>query len=179
MSLLIVLDIDYSLLELPGRNLAVEEDIKLTVRAVLHFRQEEVCQDPAHNRGAAPDETTLARHVPTSRVEQLRRQVDHGNFGNVVRSATDTGAQSAKAHRGRLGDDGVGDGAEGACEDERDDDAEDGLCVICRAALGDRGADSQNEEEGDVSGCAPEVDGAAAEPAADKPGAGVGDKTKT
>jgi hypothetical protein len=41
-SLLVVLDIDDSRLEFPGRNLAVEQNVQLAVRAALEFRKTKV-----------------------------------------------------------------------------------------------------------------------------------------
>lgn len=175
-TLLIVSNIDDSRLELPGRDLTVEQDIKLTVRAVLELRQEEEGHNPAHTGGASPDEATLARDVPARGVEQLRREVDHGDLGDVVGGAADTRAQGAEPHGGGLGDDGVGDGPQRAGVDERDEDPEDGLGVVGRGALRDRGADAEDHEEGDVDARAPEVDRAAAEPGGDEPGADVGDE---
>lgn len=149
------MDVDDGRLELPGRDLAVEQDIDLTVGAVLELRQEEEGHDPAHARRAAPDVATLARDVPACRVEQLRGEIDHGDLSDVVRRATDTRAQGSQPHRRRLGDDGVGDGSEGAGVDERDQDSEDGLCVVGAVVLCDRGADSEEHEEGHVDSGAP------------------------
>lgn len=170
------MDVDDGRLELPGGHLAVEQDIDLTVRAVLELGQEEEGHDPAHARGAAPDEAALARDVPPRRVEQLRGEVDHGDLGDVVGGPADARAQGAEPHRRRLGDDGVGDWAQGAGVDERDEDAEAGLGVVGRVVLRDRGADAEDHEEGYVDACAPEVDCAAAEPGGDEPGADIGDE---
>lgn len=105
--LLIVAHVNDRRLELSGRNLAVEQDISLTVCAVLELRQEEVCHNPAHNSSTSPDISTLSCQVPSSRVEQLRCKEDHGNFGNVVSATADTSAQSTETDGRGLRDDGV------------------------------------------------------------------------
>lgn len=145
---------------------------------MLELRKEEVGRDPADDGGAAPDVTALAREVPAGGVEQLRGQEEHGDLGDVVGGTADTGAEGTEADRGRLGDDGVRDGSLGAGEDERDDDAETGLGVVGVGVLGDRGDDTEEEEEGYVGGGTPEVDGTTAEPVGKGPGEGVGDELK-
>ena len=45
--------------------------------------------------------------------------------------------------------------------------------------LFDRGADAENEEQSDVGGSAPEIDGSSTKPAGKKPSAGVGNELKT
>lgn len=99
--------IDDSLLELSGRDLAVEQDIRLTVRTVLELRKTKVGRNKANNSSASPDITTLASHVPASGVEELGGEVDHGDLSNVVCGTANTGAESTETHRGRLGNDGV------------------------------------------------------------------------
>ena len=81
--LLVIAHVDDSLLELPSRDPAVEQDVKLAVRAVLELGQEEVGHDPADESSAAPNVATLASHVPAGGVEHLRREVDHRNFCNL------------------------------------------------------------------------------------------------
>ncbi len=46
-------------------------------------------------------------------------------------------------------------------------------------ALGDGGADGEDEEEGDVGGGAPEIDGPTTKPGGKKPGARVGNELET
>lgn len=146
---------------------------------MLQFRETKVSRDPAHNSSTSPDVTTLASEIPSRRVQQLRSQVDHGNLGDVVGGTTDTGAQSSKAHRRRLGNDGVGDWSKSAGVDKGDDDPEDGLGVVGCAALLDGRAHAEDEEESDVGGCAPEVDGSTTEPGSQRPGENVGDELQT
>jgi hypothetical protein len=45
--------------------------------------------------------------------------------------------------------------------------------------LRDRGTYAENEEEGDIGGGTPEVNGPASEPGSEKPGTDVGDELKT
>ena len=45
--------------------------------------------------------------------------------------------------------------------------------------LFDRGADAENKEEDDVSGCAPEIDGSTTEPGGKEPRARVSNELKT
>lgn len=87
------------MLELSGGDPAIEQDIALTVRAVLELGKEEEGHDPADESGAAPDVAALACQIPSGRVEHLGREVDHGDFGDVVSGAADAGAQRAKTNR--------------------------------------------------------------------------------
>lgn len=61
--LVVILDIDNSLLPLASGHLAVEQDVNLTVRSALHLRQEEVCHDEAEETSAAPNVAALAAEV--------------------------------------------------------------------------------------------------------------------
>ena len=106
-TLLIILDVNEGGLELPGRNSAIEQDVTLTIRAVLELRKEEERHHPADASRSSPDVAALACEIPSRRIEQLRGQVDHGDLRDIVGGATYGGAQGAKADRGRLGDDGV------------------------------------------------------------------------
>lgn len=90
------MDINNSFLELPSRNLAVEQDINLTVRPMLKLRQTEVSQNPANQCSTRPNIPTLTRQVPASGVEHLGREVNHWDFRDVVRSTTDTGTERAQ-----------------------------------------------------------------------------------
>lgn len=109
------------MLELAGGDPAIEQDVALTVGAVLELGEEEVGHDPADEGGAAPDVAALAGQIPPGWVEHLGREVDHGDLGHVVGGAADAGAQRAETDRRRLGDDGVRDGSHGSGEDEGDD----------------------------------------------------------
>jgi hypothetical protein len=173
-TLLVLPDINDSGLELPGGNLTVEQDIEFTVGAALELRKAEVRGHEADTGCASPDVTALASQIPAGGVEHLRREEDHGDLGNVVGGATHTGAQSTEANGRRLGDDGVGDGSEGSGVHEGDDDAETGLGVVGIDVLGDRRADTEEEEQGDVCRCAPQVDSSAAEPGGQRPRETVG-----
>ena len=146
---------------------------------MLELRKAEVGHDPADDGGAAPDVPALAGEIPSGRVEQPRGQVDHGDLGNVVGGTTDAGAQSAKTDGGRLGNDGVGDRPEGTGKNEGDDDTKNGLCVVGRRVLWDRGADAEDKKKSDVGGGAPKIDGSTTEPAGQEPRARVGDELKT
>lgn len=105
--------------------------------------------------------------------------VDHGDFSDVVRRASDTGGQRAQAHGRRLGDDGVRDGAERQGEYKRDDDTQAGLSVRRRLVLGHGRGDTEGEEQADVDECAPEVDGAAPKVRAEEPRAADGKGLQT
>jgi hypothetical protein len=177
-ALVVVLDINNGALELPGRYLTVEQNVNFTVRAVLELGQEEVGHDPAENSGASPDVTTLARQIPPGWVQHLRGQEDHWNLGNIVRGTADTSAQSAETDGRCLGNNGIGDRSEGAGVHERNNNTQAGLRVVGLVVLGDRGNDGEDEEERDVGGRAPEVDGSTAEPGSKRPREGVGNEAK-
>jgi hypothetical protein len=106
-------------------------------------------------------------------------QVDHGNLCNVVGGTTDSGAQSTKTDRGRLRDNSIGNGSACAGENEGDEDTQNGLGIVRRRALVDRGADAKNDKQSDVGGCAPEINSSTTEPSRQTPGACVGHKLKT
>lgn len=174
--LLVISNTDNGRLELPGRDLAVEQDISLAVRTVLELRKAEVCQDPADDGSSAPDVAAFSSDVPSGRVQELRSQVNHGDLGNVVGCATDGSRQRTKTDSGGLGNDGIGDGAKSTSEDEGDQDTQDGLSIIGSARLLDRSADAEDDQEGNVGGGTPEVDGAATEPSSQRPRENVGDE---
>jgi hypothetical protein len=163
-TLLVLPDVDDSRFELPSRNPTVEQDVEFTVGAALEFRKAEECRDEADASSAAPDVTALASQVPSSGVEHLRRKVDHGDLSDIVCRATNTGAQSTETNRRSFGNDGISNGSEGSGIDEGDDHTQTSLSVVCVRVLRDGGANTKQEEQEDVRGCAPQVDGAAAEP---------------
>ena len=70
--LLVVVDIDDRLLPLAGGDVAVEHDIDLTVRSVLHLRQEEVRKHQTDESGSAPDVSALAAEVAAEGIEHVR-----------------------------------------------------------------------------------------------------------
>ena len=173
---LIILDINNNLLELPSRNPAVEQDIGFAVGAVLELRQEEVGHNPAYGSGTSPYVTALACKVPSGGIEHLGGQVDHGNLRNVVGGATNTGAQGAESDGRRLGNDSVGDRSHAAGKDEGDDDAETRLGVVRGVVLGDGGTHSEKDQQSEIHGCTPEVDGPASKPGAEEPRERIGDE---
>lgn len=61
--LLVGCDIDLGLGPLAGRDLALEQNVDLTVRATLHLRQVEVCQGEAKETSSSPNVTALATKV--------------------------------------------------------------------------------------------------------------------
>lgn len=61
--LLVVVDVDVSLLPLTSGNLAVEQDVNLAVGSVLHLRQEEERDNETEETSASPDITALAAKV--------------------------------------------------------------------------------------------------------------------
>lgn len=173
---MVILDINNRLLELPRRHLAVEQNIQLAVTPPLELRQSKERARKANCRSPAPDIPTLARQVPARRVQHLTGEVDHRDLSNVVRSATYTRRQRSQANGAGLGDDGVGDRAQGSGVDEGDEDSEDGLGVVCAVVLRDGGADAEEDEEGAVCGGAVEEDVAAAEVGAEGDGEDCGDE---
>lgn len=69
--LLVSVELDDSLLPLAGRNLALEEDVDLTVRTTLHLRQEEVRHNETEETSASPDVTALSAEVGLLRCVSL------------------------------------------------------------------------------------------------------------
>lgn len=67
--LMVVSNINDGRLELPGRNPAVEQDIRLMISALLELRKKEQGREEAHNGYASPDVSTLAGEIPSSWVE--------------------------------------------------------------------------------------------------------------
>lgn len=106
-ALLVLLDLNNSRPEFTRWNFAVEQDINLTVRAVLELRKEEECHDPTDKSGTSPDVSTLSSKIPSCGIEQPLGQIDHSNLGYVVCSTSDSSAESAKTNGRCLGNDGV------------------------------------------------------------------------
>jgi hypothetical protein len=166
--LVVIPNINNRLLELPRRHLTVEQDVQLPVAPPLELRQPKERTRKTNSRSPAPNIPTLARQIPPRRVQHLTRQVNHRDLRNIIRSSADSSRQRSQAHGAGLGDDGVGDRAQGAGVDERDEDSEHGLGVVGCVVLGDRGADSEEHEETAVCGGAVEEDVAAAEVGAER-----------
>jgi len=61
--LLVGRDVDLGLGPLAGRNLALEQNVDLAVRAALHLGQVQVCQGEAEETGTGPNVTALATKV--------------------------------------------------------------------------------------------------------------------
>jgi len=61
--LVVILDVDDSLLPLASRHPTVEQDVNLTVRPALHLRQEEEGHDETEETGATPHVAALAAKV--------------------------------------------------------------------------------------------------------------------
>lgn len=97
-TLLVVLRVNNGRFELSGRNFAVEQDIALTVRAVLELREEEEGHNEANASSTTPDVTALSRQVPSRWVEHLRGKIYHWDLGDIVSGTANTGAQGAKAN---------------------------------------------------------------------------------
>lgn len=58
--LLIIVDINIGLSPVTSINLALEENVNLTVRSALHLRNAEICGDKTDETSTAPDVTALA-----------------------------------------------------------------------------------------------------------------------
>jgi hypothetical protein len=97
---------------------------------------------------------------------------------SYVSPTANTSAQSTETDGRCFCDDGVGDRSHSTGEDERNQGFKNGLGVVGSMVLTDRSTDAQQDEVGDVDGCAPEVDGAMPEPGGEEPGSGVGNKSR-
>lgn len=135
-TLLILVDTNDSRTKLPRRDLAIKQDVRLAVRAMLELRQPEVRRDPANQSSAAPDVAALSSEIPSRGVKHLRSEIDHRNLCNIVRRTTDTRAERAQTDRRCLGDNGIRNRTHGAGEDERDQYSQNGLGIVGRLALG-------------------------------------------
>ena len=102
--LLVIVDVDLGLLPLAGRDLTVEHDVNLAVRAVLHLWQLEVGDNQAAETGGAPDVTTLAAEVCTIGVEHVRGDEYAGDLHDVVGGATNSGGQGTETDAGGFSD---------------------------------------------------------------------------
>ena len=60
-----------------------------------------------------------------------------------------------------------------------DDDTQTSLGIVGLVVLCDRCANAQDEEEGDIGCCAPQIDRSTAEPGGEEPGTRVGNETET
>ena len=150
--LVVILHINNRLLELPRRHLTVEQNVQLAITPPLQLRQPKERTRETNSRRPAPDISTLTRQIPPRRIQHLTRQVNHRDLSNIVRSSPNARRQRSQAHRAGFGNDGVGNGSEGSGIDEGDEDSEYRLRVVRSVVLRDRGADSEEDEEGAVCG---------------------------
>ena len=82
--LLVIVDADLRLLELAGWNAALEHDVDLTVRSVLHLGQAEVGRDQTGQPGGSPHVSAFASHCRISAgVMKCRRKVNRLTIGLV------------------------------------------------------------------------------------------------
>jgi len=126
--LLIIFDAELVLGPLASRNLALEQDIDLAVRATLELRQEEVCSNQANCTGPAPDITTFSTEVSTSRVEHVGSKENTGDLHDVVNTTTESSSERSETDSRRLSDNGIRNGSGAQGEQNRDDEAERCLC---------------------------------------------------
>jgi hypothetical protein len=119
--LLVSCNVNFGLGPLAGRNLALEQNVNLTVGAALHLRQEKVCQHEAEETSTTPDVTALATEVGLLlyvsnsndcrsrksyiRVKHVAREENAGNVDHVVGSASNTSSQRPKTNRRGLSND--------------------------------------------------------------------------
>lgn len=104
---LILIDPNLRRLELSRRNLSLKQNIRLAIRPMLQFRQSKVRSNPHHQCRASPDIPALAGQVPPCGIQHPRRQINHRDFGDVVRGPSDSCTQRAESHRRGLGNDSV------------------------------------------------------------------------
>lgn len=133
--LVIIIDIDDSLLPLAGRDPTLEQNIDLTEGSVLHLRDPNVRHDGAEEGSAGPDVSRLAADVPLVVVEHVTGEEDAGNVDQVVGATPNTSCQWSETHGRGLTDDDPGGGGGTQAETDGDDQAERGLCVAGGGAL--------------------------------------------
>jgi hypothetical protein len=85
--------------------MTAEQDIDLSERPILHFRNEHPRQDGAEEGGAGPDVAALAAQVPLVAVQHVAGEEDAGDVDQVVGAAADAGGERSEADGGRLADD--------------------------------------------------------------------------
>jgi hypothetical protein len=91
-TLLVILEINDSRLELPSGNLALEQDVHFAIRAMLELRKAEVSNDLVKNRSTTLDIPALSRKVLTRRIQYLGSEVDYRDLYDIIRSTTNAGA---------------------------------------------------------------------------------------
>ncbi|KAG9711300.1 putative sugar transporter, partial [Aureobasidium melanogenum] len=96
-----------SLLPVTSIDLALEENVNLTVRSTLHLRDAEVCGDETDETSTTPDVAALAADfwigkltVTLVGVEHVRGEENARDFDNVVGCATNTGGERAQTDGG-------------------------------------------------------------------------------
>ena len=178
-SLLTLRNTDDRRLELPGTNLAFEQDVTFAISAVLQLREAEVGADPTDASSTCPDVTAFASEIPSGGVEHLRGQINHRDLRDIVSGTTNTGAQSPKADGRGLGNDGVWNRSKGTGKNEGDYDSKAGLGIIGRRILLNRSTDAENDQQNDVGSCTPKINCSTAEPWRNKPRADIGHESQT
>lgn len=165
------MDVDDGLLPLAGLDLALEENVDLSVRSVLHLRKPDVCHDQADETGTSPDIAALATEVGASGVKHPRGEEDTGDVDEVVAATADTSGERSKTNSGRFSDDDPrgGSGSEG--EEDGDNETEGSLGVGVDGGLDitDSGGDTESDQEDSVSERAPEVNGSTTEVTGENP----------
>lgn len=124
--LLVVVDVDGGVLPLAGGDVTVEENVDLSVGAVLHLGQPDVRRRQTDKSRGGPDVTGPAGQVGTLGVEHPGGQVDAGDVDNVVRGTTDAGGERPEADGRRLSDDDPRGRGGTQAEQHRDDQTKRG-----------------------------------------------------
>lgn len=174
----LITGLNYGRRELARRHTAVEQDVELTVRPVLHLWEGEVRNDEDDRGCAAPNVAGLARHIPPGGVEHLRRQIDGGYVSDVVRGAADASRERAKANTRGLGDDSIRDGTKDQAHDEDDADAQDRLAIRGALPVANGRDDPQDEGEDRIGGGADQVKSPTAKVRAQNPAKDDSDNLK-
>ena len=104
-TLLIVVNIDDSLLPFASLDTAREQNVDLTEGPVLHLWNPDPRHDGAHKGGASPDVAALTAQVPFITVEHVASKEDARNIDQVVGTSSDTGCQWPETNGRGLPDD--------------------------------------------------------------------------
>lgn len=106
--------INHGILEMPGGDTLLEEDIELSISPALGFRKAEEGPEEAAEASSGVEEASFGTPVPCSRVQHARSENVSDDRGKIVGVAGNNHGLLAETSRWDLCDDGVADGANGA-----------------------------------------------------------------
>ena len=125
-----MLTVNSGVLEFPGVDLVVEQDVDLAERAVLGLRKTEPTPDDAEKVGSCVEETGLSAPVPGKGRKHARGDRIVEDTSQVVYKAAKRDSLVAELTRGCLSNDRIAHWSDGDHVDERGHNKDDANCQM-------------------------------------------------